>query len=449
MSDQLIPLTRFPVRPTKIRGESLAGYVRRCYWENGYEVPVVLRAALSDLYQGHDPYRAFKRIEEVFPSGSVSQIWWLTHRLDAFSAAGYRPAWLHFHYTSIRYCPFCLNGDEFHREQWMLPLVTACARHQCELVSRCHACGQNSAWGAIKPGWYCSCGSPLRDAPTRRATPWSVRFSTLVESAMDYSEELEQVGALDELYGFITWAYALRRQLGRRHPFASGKRHFIRPTAWTHSEPDTWEESLLMVKGGLGNRKLQALVKWDFRGRKNMLDWLRPERPLALALEALANLPRNRYSSELHLQAGSLLGQLHAGIDGCPGIYVHPRFVGADRQPRLVALARWWNTLANRMMVLDPEFQLGRGGYSSSDFARSELVAQILNTLLDAALGDKSIDFYSKLTLRWHVPEKLRTPLNPNEILNALGSYFGALRYAELAFVADLLSDGQELATWP
>src|SRR5664279_1622999 len=103
MNRVLTPLTEYPVRPAMSRGESMVGYIRRCYWENGHELPSKLNVTLSDLYRGHYPDKAFRLIASVWPAlDSDSRTRWVTHRLDAVSSEGRRARWLRLHYSPVR-----------------------------------------------------------------------------------------------------------------------------------------------------------------------------------------------------------------------------------------------------------------------------------------------------------------------------------------------------------
>jgi hypothetical protein len=59
-----------------------------------------------------------------------------------------RPGGRYDEYVSIhrwRYCPACLREGKPHLRLWLLPFVTACTEHGCELVDACRACGHPNA----------------------------------------------------------------------------------------------------------------------------------------------------------------------------------------------------------------------------------------------------------------------------------------------------------------
>ncbi|MEW8332000.1 MAG: TniQ family protein, partial [Candidatus Thiodiazotropha sp.] len=44
-----------------------------------------------------------------------------------------------------RYCPVCIQQGKSHQKAWLLPFVTACPEHKCELVDSCYKCGRPHA----------------------------------------------------------------------------------------------------------------------------------------------------------------------------------------------------------------------------------------------------------------------------------------------------------------
>ncbi|HIH2750535.1 TniQ family protein [Burkholderia aenigmatica] len=72
--------------------------------------------------------------------------------------------------ASARWCPCCLAEDgatsrkPYFRLAWDVGVVTACPRHQIQLVDACPTCGKsNTRHGAafVMPGWCTACGSFL------------------------------------------------------------------------------------------------------------------------------------------------------------------------------------------------------------------------------------------------------------------------------------------------
>jgi len=445
MNRVLTPLAEYPVRPAMSRGESMVGYIRRCYWENGHELPSKLNVTLSDLYRGHYPDKAFRLITSVWPALDLdSRTRWVTHRLDAVSSEGRRARWLRLHYSPVRYCPSCLKQDGIHRELWTWPLVVACPLHRCELVEKCHNCGRSLAWGVIQPGWICCCSAQLADAPAPPALACAVRLATTLESTQNAGAAFEQYLAQSEIYDFLTWAYQVRGQLSRRSPFSLGPRRFTLPKARVHNAPTAWEESLFMADGGYGQRRLRALERWNFRGQHTTFVGLQPDGPLAVAIKALSDLPRNRYTEKLLDEAEALQRQYSIGVRLCPDVYFNPRLSERERHNRLAAFARYWQSLAMQISPLEENDRLIAGEQFYYGWSRLDLIVQILNQIVDASMARAGITHFSSLIARWHVSSALRQLTEPDEILNELCSYLAGLPGSELGFVLDLmLHDGR------
>lgn len=340
----------------------------------------------------------------------------------------------------------------------MLPLVWACPIHQCLLLSRCAVCDQSLPWSALKPGWHCRCGAELGTAQAvRPARSWAVRFAALIQRGMDHVLSMSDqdghtvqtgVGGRDSVYAvydFIERAYTLRRQLTRRSKRNGVSRRFPTPKSTPHV-PGIWEVRFLLGDACVLERALRSLLKMAFRQKHSMLVVLGKDGPSAWVMSAIDGLQKNPCTEAIHSQAIRLLQELHVGIHDCAevhaDIYFHPRYFGINLQPYLVVFAQWWYTFSNQVSVLEPEMRLNCGIslYGLGD--RTEWVAKIMNSLLEAAWHDKNVERYSKLKTRWNLPERLQRKLDPSEVLSQVGGYLAGLQPSELAFVLDLLMDG-------
>lgn len=456
----LIPFRDYPVRPARIPGESLAGYVHRFYWANGHEPPQALRAALRRLYLGDGHHDAFVQLQSTIGTlNAADHEWWVTTRIDAEHRFGSHTKWRSPHYSPVRHCPICIGERRHHAELWTLPLVRACPFHHCALVSHCATCGQSLAWSALRAGWNCSCGAPLANAGTKPIASWVVRLASIVASSAHldrpHNEAPPRVAAtlndqrdpLRDLYDFVGWAQRLRNQLSRRLPYQPGPRWPVFRKPSSSATPTDWAQNFVVADASTRKRALHRLLKWDFRHHTGVLVFPETERPFALAMRALSDLPRNPHTERLHREADSLLGALHAGIETLPNVYFHPRSLNFDRERQLVLLAHWWKAVARRISVLEPDAALSGVRWNPLFAPDARLVVQVLNTLFDAASFNDDVERYSALTKRWHVPETLRQALRPDHVLNELAAYLTSLRQSELAFVLDLLAEsGRKVA---
>lgn len=433
----LIPHCDYPVRPRRKRWESLVGYVSRFYWENGRDVPEALHDMVRELYICHKPNDALDRLVATLGKwGRADRDWWVSRRLDPHVPTGRLPKWRQLQYGSIRFCPACLRESGFHAVLWTLPLVEACPRHHCELLSTCTACDRPLSWTTLRPGWRCRCWKELSAMPSHPAPLWAVRIASTVAGSAELRRQsrddcnlLVPVPnvprySLYDAYDFLEPAGGFQSTLARKVRFLYSS-HAVLVAAF------------------------RRILRLNFRNQQTILVWLRDDAPLALAIKHLNRVPRNRLTEPLRREAGRLLGALHAGIEYDETVYFHPRFLEIDRRPYLAKFARWWHKLANRVSVLEPEAQLrfGRAVFFRSGNQPSSV--EILNILLNAAWRRVPIDRYSILAARWHIPKELQRRLRPDEIVKELGSYLMRRPGSELAFVIDLLIDGEERAKWP
>lgn len=387
------------------------------------------------LYRGQHTDTVFASLADVLPSlDQTNRTWWVTHRFDVVSLGEKRPSWLRFHYPGVRYCPLCLEQDGIHQELWTMPLVAACPRHHCVLVTQCHSCGRGLTWGRIKPAWRCVCGANLANAPALPAVAWMEQLAGLLEEALSVEDVLERIDACKQIYGFLAWAQELHLRL-RLGCEPAG---ITQPGTRAYLVPGNWEVSLFMARATLGERRIRALVRKNFRGQEKALLLLDEHGPLVLAIEACSKLAKSRYSTPLLEAADALLAQLCASSQFGRGLYFHPHLSAQRKQDLLLAFANWWYALAEKISTLESDDRLtislaDSGGYSP------DLIIEILNELFDAAFRDEQVERYSTLIARWHIPNELKQKFEPSQVLDEVVNYLAGLCRSELNFVLALI----------
>jgi hypothetical protein len=101
--------------------------------------------------------------------------------------------WGQLHRTqSDAVCPACLAESLYLRHQWEHTYVTACPKHQIQLVDQCNACGKGLSPERLYIG-LCSCGHDLRSLPQMPALPIQHWLSTLIASDGQTSGTTEPV----------------------------------------------------------------------------------------------------------------------------------------------------------------------------------------------------------------------------------------------------------------
>ncbi|AJZ58419.1 tniQ family protein [Paraburkholderia fungorum] len=161
-----------PVRPVRLLGESLSGYVYRLFNENGHLVPTNVRSALSLLHRfanarGHSI--AVARIENLTGAIPTSD----RHRwLDVRS-------WIKQSYGRVRICPECLRCNGAHFSLWDLPLVDVCPIHRSALRDRCD-CERKLSWSSLRENWRCRCGIDVSHLAAPRADLGSLVLARVI-----------------------------------------------------------------------------------------------------------------------------------------------------------------------------------------------------------------------------------------------------------------------------
>jgi hypothetical protein len=75
--------------------------------------------------------------------------------------------------ASNPFCPHCLRENGYFKRAWRHGLVTACARHSCELVDTCPSCSQTIDHGRPN-AFFCHCGQELATIKPRMAPPSAI-----------------------------------------------------------------------------------------------------------------------------------------------------------------------------------------------------------------------------------------------------------------------------------
>lgn len=94
-------------------------------------------------------------------------------------------------YVSIdrwRYCPACIKAKRPHQRLWMIPFVTACPEHECELIDACQHCNRpNAVTLPILP--HCHGCQSFPEA--RTAHEHEIECAALFKKLIDQPDELK------------------------------------------------------------------------------------------------------------------------------------------------------------------------------------------------------------------------------------------------------------------
>ncbi|WP_171052687.1 TniQ family protein [Ruegeria sediminis] len=154
--------------------ESLLGFLRRMSETQGYSDVGEFLAGFGWRY-GRPMIEEIEEVEKCLgaPEGALSRI--------SPRAASDAPllSWQFQRNHCATICPVCVRESIPHQQSWQHALVTACTRHDVQLVSKCPLC-QN----AIDPnkGGYrsCGCGLPFENFPIKKADQFDLAISALI-----------------------------------------------------------------------------------------------------------------------------------------------------------------------------------------------------------------------------------------------------------------------------
>ncbi|WP_415879494.1 TniQ family protein [Methylomonas sp. TEB] len=459
----LIPYRDFPVRPTRLAGESLVSYVYRFYYENGHEVPLSLRQALRDFYFGNKPDAAFQIILQLLGLGlGQRRAGWLTgyQELDLTLLTGYKPTGKRTPFSPIRYCPNCLEELGFFAEFWMLPQVEACPYHHCLLLSRCSSCNRSVSWSNTRPGWICRCGAKFAVGQRLAAAAWQITLATMIVQATDveapYSEEgsftlprllsVDQY-SLQDVYGLLRAVKAFHRELTRRKSYFTYETWPYNVQPARRNEPDGWIMRFATANQATREKRFRrALTRWNFCPDNTLLVHQHVLGPVALMITAMGPFQSNPLVCSFILDAEIQLREYHVDIHYLDNVYFHPGVLTPQRTAYLSELARWWHGLAKQLAVLEPEYQFDTTHSLSITKSGSDSIFDLLNSLLSAARTDRQFESYFKLVKRWHIPAVLQRKVDADRILDVLAEYLSSLTYAERLFFHDLIKDADRVS---
>ncbi len=244
-----------------------------------------------------------------------------------------------------------------------------------------------------------------------------------------------------DVYQFLARIEYLRRDLRHRHSYDLRCRWPFNIKPSVQSDSERWSLRFLTADRKTRTTHLHRLLRWNFRQHKTVLVRGSSQSPLTLVLNALVHLQKNPFANAYFSQANALLLEYQVGIESLVGVYFHPRLPISYHQQYLTVLARWWHGLANRLVILEPEYQFEKTYRLSTGGGSLDQVIDVLNTLFDAALSHRPFECYGKFAKRWSIPEAMRRRFQASEILAVMVAYLSGLQSPEISFFHCLLED--------
>lgn len=440
----LIELGEFPIRPRKLAGESLAGYIYRYFGTNGHQVPEQLRRILRDIYRPLEPSRcdeAWLRLLSMADGllGMDQKIWRLNHSA-ATPGLGKLAAQDEFDYLNLRLCPRCLEQDAYHRAVWELPLAQSCLEHQCTLMAKC-GCGRKLSWGTLQIDWRCLCGQDIRTLRCE-ASARHCRYldGFIIKGYRAYQHAGLTSSAAPPLalapYSTISSLSALVRLLPHKQGSAgiAGLRAHIIVGRLLNRWPMLLQRSLARVERGLAQAHSELCIELTpTLGFKELRDWYQRVAANESANPELRQVVQGFWSATL------------VPTQQNNEVIFNPAVEGQERQRRLRTFALWWQRLFDSYEPMDPQIArlLVRRASSNRPVERYSQSSRphwsLINRLLGAACADLPIEPFR--TLAWEWPERYYTAVDdPLRLLLKVSEQLAGTTYA-LARRLDLLCD--------
>lgn len=132
-------------------------------------------ATLSGLAPGELANASIHRFTQAPILAQVARS--LIHLSDGYALSSSR-AHLRSRYfltaRTARFCPGCLREAAYHRLPWTLLDVTACLKHRCLLIDRCHRCQSVTSIEELTQCQCSRCSADLTTMATDRLTPFDL-----------------------------------------------------------------------------------------------------------------------------------------------------------------------------------------------------------------------------------------------------------------------------------
>lgn len=97
-----------------------------------------------------------------------------------------------------RFCADCLKEHEYWRVGWELLFMDVCAKHECWLIDRCDACGEDVTWSREKL-LRCNCGHNFAQSTPMEAPKSVVQLAKALELKLIRGTDAECIGLLTGL----------------------------------------------------------------------------------------------------------------------------------------------------------------------------------------------------------------------------------------------------------
>lgn len=440
-NSNLVPLKNYLLRPKRLDGESLRGYLYRFYDLNQSRVPIKVWSLVDDIYrQETTNIDKLHQLQQL--TGDIHVIsekdWLHRHKLPKLK---YTNQMNNIHLTSTRFCPHCIREKKVHLAIWDLPHFTACPKHGCLLV---YQSSRAISWRNMKPDWLCIDKVAIQDLKTNQAAKFQLWLSNCILQANDSQDNYYQNGkpvanftsnhTIKDVYEAIAWAHFFRlkvnylsfnylndieiKSLNRVKTFRYGrqecnflfnlyKNKFVR-RIFAKLATRALTLSVLVMKMRL--LKLLTTETAFLQTNRNSFS-----EPIITQLELFTR----QFSDQLQ-------NEIVAWINNFSSNFVTPKQAPLDQ------FLQWWGGVRDQRTVTIPIKQSQSRKRIDEILLRTQ-IESIIKKLISASLWPESAVIYQKLLIGFYFPPILKAQITSEEMLSQLLSYLATINSSLLA----------------
>lgn len=177
----------FPVRTQPHSDEGPQGYLFRLAEDNLLSVDDLRKLGITFDYQVLANHELLDH-HALYPE---------LHQHIAFMSELWRSNRRIWNEQYTRFCPCCLEDNNYWRVEWEINFYDACHRHNTWLIDQCTTCGKKLTWNRTRLN-YCNCGSLLSAEQAKTCPTNLVTLASAISSKILHLEGLELPKVLQE-----------------------------------------------------------------------------------------------------------------------------------------------------------------------------------------------------------------------------------------------------------
>lgn len=442
-NSNLVPLKNYLLRPKRLDGESLRGYLYRFYDLNQLRVPIKVWNLVDEIYRQETTDSAkLNQLQQL--TGDIHVItekdWLQKHKLPKLKYANQAN---NIYLASTRCCPHCINEKKGHLAIWDLPLFTACPKHGCLLVYRS---SRLIRWRTMKPDWVCIDEVAIQDIKTHQAAKFQLWLSNCILQAKDSQDNYYQNAkpianftsdySIKDIYEAIAWAHFFRIKV-----------NYLSFNYLNDTEIDSLNTVRTFRFGNQECNFLFNLYKNKFARRilarlatneLNLSVLIMKSRLLKLLTTETASLQTNRnsFSEPIITQLESFTRQFSDQLQNEMAAWINSfsSNVVTPKQAPLEQFLQWWSCIRDQRTAA-PTIEYSQSRKRIDEVLLKTQIESIIKKLISASLWPDSTVIYQKLLIGFYFPPILIAQFSSEEMLSQLLSYLATIN---LSLLADL-----------